>query len=713
MEPTADPFYGVARASPPAWGYQFEGQGCVGLWPLEALCFALLLDEGVRCDVALAVAFAKCLKTPNHVFRVDVHTRREIASQALPQKYRLATAGTALSSDLDTFASELPGFCRYSCNVGFRVTDYELACYTSDDLIPRCELPSKDAIVREVQRGSAGRLLLTAASSDSLDIAVIVFNMVVSVLDPIRYAETSEGILDWDALWRCRRPEEAAIVVKTLNDLPADVMTHPAIHPKLTKHQMEIVYAAHEVLGRLQEPDDFVKLFPHLKPDAIEVIRIRGYYDNLFSDAASWLDCLLTSAHWWTLELFQYLKTVGASFDGAAGILGKKLTVSHKNTSFRQQFDCLKFCVEHDPAFPTGFSPTSVLNELLVCSYRDRDEMESRSSLVLAAVEYIHQLAVRYNMLGPDPVTRESLLTVLVRNLEDDDMPGPIIELSDANGEPTFGVPDCFTDALKIVAPGDSFQLRALFMAISAGSIEAVEYLRREFGFDLRSVRYPNSDTSVAHYFMGGFYCHAGMRDYLTTMGVFDNMAQIAERAPLQFACEYGSPVQAVHYLRNTDSSPFYYVDGKSLLRILAEEAKDFPGTCAFVWCMCQRYGSDPRWKEMIEDFLAMLAKKEVVLGLGGVWIFGTGDTGIALTWYARLFFLLQRSGVVQFDMNSFLIRDCIALAREANNDPFVIAASIDYTVQKFEHSGNVINVTFETAPRLIPCAGWSIVVDV
>ena len=87
LGPTSNIFYALASETP-VWTYVLHhpdptlnsaGPKCVGLWPLEALCLALLLDEGIRCDVALVVAFARCLKTVGHILSIDLHTRSEVA----------------------------------------------------------------------------------------------------------------------------------------------------------------------------------------------------------------------------------------------------------------------------------------------------------------------------------------------------------------------------------------------------------------------------------------------------------------------------------------------------------------------------------------------------------------------------------------------------------------------------------------------------------
>ena len=73
-----------------------------------------------------------------------------------------------------------------------------------------------------------------------------------------------------------------------------------------------------------------------------------------------------------------------------------------------------------------------------------------------------------------------------------------------------------------------------------------------------------------------------------------------------------------------------------------------------------------------------------------------------ALYGYSKIFFVLQRSGLVGPNVESSpLLQRCITAAKDAGNTTFVVAASVDYTVDAFLVSGNRTKVTFDNAQRL------------
>ena len=237
---------------------------------------------------------------------------------------------------------------------------------------------------------------------------------------------------------------------------------------------------------------------------------------------------------WWSNGLFPYLKRVGASFEGAAAIFGDHEEIAD-DIRLAEFFECLKFCIENDPIFPTGFSASSALDKLLQCDYH-----RPPPAMQLSLVEYIHQVAVKHNLLAPDATTGDSLLTVVVRHLH---CANPEIQLSDISGKPILDLNfnECNRQILEIVAPTDPQKLFALFEAIKANAFQAVDYLCREFKFDLLSVRDPTSGDQVWDFATKHCERIERMRDYLTIVGVFNDVRPSGE-SPLKVACCDSAP---------------------------------------------------------------------------------------------------------------------------------------------------------------------------
>ena len=224
MGQSAEPFYAIAN-DVACWAYTFDKIECQGLWPLEALCLALLLDEGTRCDVALVVAFARGLKTAGHILTINVHTRREVALYDATEEVRSAQgyltqaeshrryfledasrtdAGEekiVIRSDvIDRREAELPMMRRYSSVMhcvprGDRIPSaktYTFKPSTWTTIVNLVQLPPKERIALVVAKdrnlNSSWRegvvdVLCAAVRCDSLDVAVIVCHFVVVNVD--------------------------------------------------------------------------------------------------------------------------------------------------------------------------------------------------------------------------------------------------------------------------------------------------------------------------------------------------------------------------------------------------------------------------------------------------------------------------------------------------------------------------------------------------
>ena len=789
LGPTSNIFYALASETS-VWTYVLHhpdptlnsGTECVGLWPLEALCLAILLDEGIRCDVALVVAFARCLKTAGHISSIDVHTRREVARrdarEAARSKYRRGFGRPKCvhisNEELDRREVEIPMIRRYSALMKYseNQSTFSEESFDFSDVygsIAIGQLPPKTSTTFDDEYDAdLVHFLWTVPFTDSLDIAIIIitaavnavqddtyfsdftpdklislimnhdrkwFKLLTSIVfgsQPLRAA--MQQWVPWEILWNCCRSAEDAVLLVRTFEIPSsqeDFIDYYSDVTKLSCHHMAIIYAVHEELGLLDKID-FVRLFGDLdlELDAIEFIRRKGHYDELFSDATAWLGCLQLPDNYVTVELFRYVKSVGASFEGAAGVFGASLTISH-NMFFADRFELLKFCIENDPIFPSGFSPSTVLDLLFKCSGFVDDEASCPWSL--AIVKYIHELAVQHNLLGPDPVTGESLLTVAVRHVAYVCL---TLGFVDVNGEPTivwrYGKADgCevidtrvdhYPATVRFLAHGDPQPLLALFRAIEQGAILVVDCLCKEFNFDLHAVRHPVNGKLVKEFVLEKCNSDSPTLDYMVTMGVFDNCVEVSGRSLLQLACERtnraGEPniVHAVRFWRNTDLDPFESVDGKSLLHVLADAGHDLQTVCAFMWCMCDRWAADSRWKEMVCDFLLKVAKGAIQLGLEVAYrtryrfyLVSLDDPGVAeaeaaqaikdhysfdIRWYARMFFIIQRAGVVESKVeSSVFLQQCIVAAREIDHQIFIAAASTDYTMDS--------ELTFQTAHEL------------
>ena len=461
-KPSSDPFYALASASPP-WTYMCDTgynwvATCVGIWPLEALCLALLLDEGMRSDVALAVFFARCLKTNGHLRDADVYTRRELILEEASQ-YNNRGAINLDPKELDRLTSELPVCFRYSCVLTRTTADgsagssfeWQECLDTTLGMIERGELPPKEAIDFHIHQRGAGPLLLSAAASaDSLDVAMMVFSIVVDEVHEetelvhglprhLASALTQHGMkwfskladimlqsaclrsfvrhgaVTWEMLWDCKTPADAAFVAKTLQHTPADMGGPPLTQYRLHRSEMAVVYAVYEVHGLLDEIN-FVQKLPTLglDTDAIEFLREGGHLDKILSSASEWMPYFLQKdVCYFGMDVLRYLKGVGASFEGAGNFFGMNLIPSEVFLRDRL-FDCWKFCVDNDPILPGRFSPSATMIHVL----RSRAQFDEESLKFLhAAVEFIHQLAVQHNLLGPDPTTGDSLLTAIIRSI--------------------------------------------------------------------------------------------------------------------------------------------------------------------------------------------------------------------------------------------------------------------------------------------------------
>ena len=278
-----------------------------------------------------------------------------------------------------------------------------------------------------------------------------------------------------------------------------------------------------------------------------------------------------------------------------------------------------------------------------------------------------------------------------------------------------------YSPTVRFLAAVDPQPLLALFKAIEANSIQAIDYLRNQFHFDLFSVRHPVTGQPVEEFVLVN--CDPGATvDYMVTAGLFDKFYNEDGHSLLRLSCEIlegaktPNIVHVVRLLRHTDCDPFETVDGKSLLHVLADGGHDLEMVCAFVWCMCDRYAS-PRWREMVSDFLLKVAKGTIQLRFAlalrtrsplHLAALRPTDAQTAehqkydLTWYPRLFFLLQRAGVVEPKVeSSAFLQQCIAAARETDHQTFIAAASTDFTVESFVHLGVSTIVTFQTAHLL------------
>ena len=726
---SSNPFFAIASTSSP-WPYLADiCRGGQGLWPLEALCLALLLDEDVRSDVALVVFLAQCLKTPSDMHQIDVYTISEVSDLYMNNRAELEAPQDV------PHAQPRKVFGRYvvQFSSGFETPDFPFvddAVAISDcRLIEQSQLPTKEAIGACVRAGEPFSLLYTAAFSASIDVAIILFTAVVNEVHddtPLHDCSTDELISAfvkhgmkrfrvlvntmlqapqlqndlagdsswyWRSLWECPSPEDAVFMVKTLNLDPARVDPELFTIIPLSEHHMAVIYAVHEAHGVLHDID-FPKLLPCLSPEAIEFIRIRGHLaDEILSDASAWIDAFSRWDHDWRVERLQYLKDIGASFAGAGGFFGARMECSMV-MSYADLLECLKFCIDNDPIFPYGFSPSTTVYQLLSCKCESLAYRDQEASHRATAVKYIRQLALQHDLLAPDPVTEDSLLTAAVRyagrRVE------PVLRFDDLDGEPTvfFDLSgDRAPVALKIVAPGDSQPLLAVFVAIEAGNIIAVDFLLREFDFNLFYVRHPVRRELVGN-FARSCCNHANMLDWLTTLGVLGT-----GRFLLHFTYEKRSVVQLLHFLKYSDLDPFDDLVNIDRLISFWEATSNFKAICAFVWCMCNRYPTDPRWRPMLVEFICGDLARGMGLRLQPRRMADDQDTS---KWYARIFFLLQRSGVIQpnFEPSSPIHR-CVAAARESGNELLVAAASIDYTVETFVRDGKSIELTFKTASEM------------
>ena len=739
--PSSNPFYALA-SSTSVWTYHYvwqetssrgpscstsvysgdsdrEGKECCGLWPLEALCLALLLDEGVRCDVALAVGFAQCLKVADHIRRIDVHTRREVAFfEATNTRRRYDDYWDDIPTEyIDKLEAETPMIRRYAPNEDGYLSSHTRYENTIAGYIARCELPPSDHISSEIKNRKTYQLLRTATSAILADVAVLVYNVVASDgfddVGPLEFCVDSlltcmlcagmkrfkilTGILlrsehlrrifflaetSWETLWSVRCPEDASMMVRTFQLSPTSLMGSLENYHQLTSHQMRVVYAVYETLGRLKEVD-FIGLFPYLIPESIEVVKAKGHYDKLFSNAAEWIPAFVTPYHFWTVELLQYMKDAGASFEGAAQVFERTFQSATYRAWFHKVLEGLKLCIESDTLFPSEFSPSSTLKLLLLLKVFDYEYSHGpRKAQVVSAVLYLHGLAVQHNLLAPDTVAGESLLTVVVQDI--DGTVKPHLHIGDLTGEPTIVFREGCRDALKIVAPRDPLQLDALFLAVEIGNVDAVDYLSHEFHLDLKSIQHPTRGKLLAD-FAEENCKHQAMLDYLTIKGLFDGV-QPSFNSSLILGCQQPSIIRLLHFVKNTDFDPFQRDEkGLSLLVLFARKAQDYKATCALVRCICDRYASDPRWAQLLEEFVFQVARG-----------FVTHYAGI--TWFSSLFFVLQRS-----KMDSALLNRCLALTNRCNYPDFQRAASVDYTVESAEYCGKAIKVTFDKAHVLVP----------
>ena len=128
-------------------------------------------------------------------------------------------------------------------------------------------------------------------------------------------------------------------------------------------HDIDIVESVMRVLGRSSEVD-FTPILPFLLQDNIEVLRTRGFLNEVFKTPSSWIASFASYKYMlWSVPLLAYLKQAGACFDGVAGVFSQYLSWS-RQTEFSQLHECLKFCVDNDPIFPHGFSPLTAFNSL-------------------------------------------------------------------------------------------------------------------------------------------------------------------------------------------------------------------------------------------------------------------------------------------------------------------------------------------------------------
>ena len=190
------------------------------------------------------------------------------------------------------------------------------------------------------------------------------------------------------------------------------------------------------------------------------------------------------------------------------------------------------------------------------------------------------------------------------------------------------------------------------------------------------------------------------MRDYLTTVGVLDDVRPDG-KSPLRLACETSRIVQVVHFLRKTALDPFENVDGESLLMVLSESAQEFQATSTFVWFMCRRYASDPRWRKMISSFLVALDQGTTTLS----WAQSVPRPGTipsldhkrtAMECYAKLFFVIQRSGM---EDTGALVPMSSRDIHASSNRTFAEAASTDFTVERTKQGHSV---SYDQAHQLI-----------
>ena len=271
--PSANPFYALASNFPP-WTYTHKLEGgeetkkreCRGLWPLEGLCLALLLDEGTRSDVALVVFFAHCLKTANHILDVQVHTRQEVTLHLVQYGDRFSNEDDWEGDDLMAPTQQRRKSCamnKYSAHIALNASDcdglYIAGRALSDTIEPidTSSLPEKRIFSPQVLQTEALWLLRAAACSESLDVTIIVFDSVVSHLSGIalhnywddtllrfigkqhpnrfamllaillrseRFHRLLAKTVSWSTLWRMPSAKVAALAAKMLCWSPPDVL---------------------------------------------------------------------------------------------------------------------------------------------------------------------------------------------------------------------------------------------------------------------------------------------------------------------------------------------------------------------------------------------------------------------------------------------------------------------------------------------------------
>ena len=313
--------------------------------------------------------------------------------------------------------------------------------------------------------------------------------------------------------------------------------------------------------------------------------------------------------------------------------------------------------------------------------------------------------------MSPPCTTGESLLTVVVRNYSSVAADsGLAINVCEITGEPIIKCCSPALDVIDVIADKDPLQQEALFLAINKGMVHLLYYLVKKLGVEMNTLRHPDTGDLVIETLRTRDQ-YRRLADYLTVWGVFDATGDHA--SPLPIACRTVRVAQVVHFLRNTDWDPFETLDGKSLLLVLSQATYDFDATSAFVWCMCHRYAADPRWTNLIEDFMMTIARGTSQL----CWAKSVrresqeapsaSEEREALSCYAKLFYILQRFGVITPNAEtSSLRRKLLDAARQVHNTMFIAAASTDFTVETYK-LGIEKKATFSKAHEMVfaaPC---------